>query len=224
VRLKFAVFMLSAAIAGLGGILLAGALGSVSGVNFLITSSLILVMLTVVGGVSYVSGALFGGILVGVGLSALAGTSGGLAKENADLAPMFEALGHLGALAIALTGIGVDKNPSGIVHTICSSYRPLKQARPVLYAGGAVLALLVAINLAGVIGDWSFALLTMLVVFSLPGVAAKMMPEAVLSRAERDEQQHAADTVPERMGLDARLTHEERVELDAALGLEKIHG
>ena len=181
IRLKLGVFMLSAGIAGLGGVLLASAQGSVSGDDFLVTVSLVLVMLTVVGGVSYVSGALFGGIVVGVGLSALNGTSVGLGQQMPDLEPTFEVLAHLGALAIALTGIGVNRNPSGIVHAICSAYRPLRAAPQVVAGGVAAVALLVALNLAGVLGDWSFALLTMVVVLALPGVGARLMPEQVLT-------------------------------------------
>jgi ABC-type branched-subunit amino acid transport system permease subunit len=226
VLLKLGVFMFSAAIAGLGGILLAGAQGSVSGDDFLITASLVLVMLTVVGGVSYVSGALFGGVVVGVGLTALAGTTGGLAENNAALAPTFEVLAHLGGLAIALTGLGVKHNPTGVVHAICSAYRPLSQARPVLYAGAAVLALLVALNLAAVIGDWSFALLVMLAVFSLPGFAARLMPEAVLTPQQMEERDRVRREVPELQGIDGSLSPDERIDLDAALGLrtgDRVH-
>ncbi|MGZ8745211.1 MAG: branched-chain amino acid ABC transporter permease [Nocardioides sp.] len=224
ILLKLGVFMFSAAIAGLGGVLMASAQGSVSGDDFLITVSLVLVMLTVVGGVSYVSGALFGGVLAGVGLTALAGTSSGLATSNEDLAPMFEVLGHLGGLAIALTGLGVRKNPTGVVHAICSAYRPLRQVLPVVYGGVAVLAGLVGLNLAGAIGDWSFALLTMLVVLTLPGVAAKVAPEAVLTAHEIEERERSERDVPELRGLAVPLTADERLELDAALGLERVHG
>ena len=106
-----------------------------SGDDFLITASLVLVMLTVVGGVSYVSGALFGGILVGVGLTALAGTSGGLAASHPDLEPIFEVLAHLGGARHRPDRLGVKHNPTGVVHAICSAYRPLRQALPVLYGG-----------------------------------------------------------------------------------------
>jgi branched-chain amino acid transport system permease protein len=223
ILLKLGVFMFSAAIAGLGGVLMASAQGSVSGDDFLITASLVLVMLTVVGGVSYVSGALFGGVLAGVGLTALAGTSGGLAASHEDLAPMFEVLAHLGGLAIALTGLGVRHNPTGVVHAICSAYRPLRHTPPVLYGGVALLAGLLTLDLAGVIGDWAFALLTMFVVFALPGVAARVAPEAVLTGHEIEERERAAREVPELRGLDAPLTVDERLELDAALGLDRVH-
>jgi branched-subunit amino acid ABC-type transport system permease component len=223
VLLKLGVFMFSAAIAGLGGILHAGAQGSVSGDDYLITASLVLVMLTVVGGVSYVSGALFGGILVGVVLTSLSGTSVGLSETNPDLEPVFGLLAHVGGLAIALTGLGVRHNPTGVVHAICGAYRPLTRARPVLYGGGAAVAALVGLNLAEVIGDWSLALLTMLVVFTLPALAARLMPEAVLTPREIEERERARTDTVERRGLAAPLTIDERIELDAALGLTLGH-
>src|SRR5207248_2061650 len=74
VRLKLSVFMLSAAIAGVGGALMSAQLGSVNLERFDIFLSLTLIMLTVVGGIGYVSGGLFGGILTGVAFVALAST------------------------------------------------------------------------------------------------------------------------------------------------------
>jgi branched-chain amino acid transport system permease protein len=219
IRLKLGVFMFSAAIAGLGGVLIASAQGSVSGDDFLLTSSLVLVMLTVVGGVNYVSGALFGGVIVGVGLSALNGTSAGLGADMPDLEPTFVILGHLGAFAIALTGIGVNRNPSGIVHAISSSYRPLRAAVPVLAGGAGAVALLVVLNLAGALDDWSLALLTMVIVLALPAIGARLMPERVLTAEQLAERAAPRDTSPELLGLDVPLTTDERLELDAGLGL-----
>jgi branched-chain amino acid transport system permease protein len=221
--LKLGVFMFSAAIAGLGGVLHAGAQGSVSGDDYLVTASLVLVMLTVVGGVSHVSGALFGGVLVGVVLTSLAGTSSGLAASNPDLAPVFDLLEHFGGLAIALTGLGVKANPTGVVHAIGHAYRPLANARPVLYGGVGAVALLVVLDLTEVIGDWSFALLTMLVVFLLPALGAALMPQAVLTPMHLEERRRAKLDIVETRGLDAPLTVDERIELDAALGLHTAH-
>jgi hypothetical protein len=219
IRLKLGVFMLSAAIAGLGGILMAAAAGSVSGDNFLIISSLALVMLTVVGGVTYVSGALFGGMVIGVGLSALGTTSSSLALEHPQLESIFVILGHLVALLVALTGLGVNRNPSGMVHALGSAYRPLRDARPVLYAGAVAVAVLVVANLAGLIGDWSLVLLTITVVLALPALGARLMPERVLSADVLEERAAQRRAVPELRALDRRLTTDERLELDAQLGL-----
>jgi branched-subunit amino acid ABC-type transport system permease component len=219
VRLKLSVFMLSAGIAGLGGILMASAVGSVSAENFLIVVSLSVVMLTVVGGVSYVSGALFGGFMVGMGFTLITGTFGNLGMDNPGLEGLFGLLSHFFAFGVALMGIGVNKNPSGVVHQICDGYRPLRNARPVLYAGGAVAAALYAINYAGVIGDWWLAILLFCEVLLLPTVGLMWMPDRMLSPAEQEARAAARPAPPELMGLDGPLTADERFELDALLGL-----
>ena len=81
VKLKLSVFMLSAAIAGLGGILLSAASGSVNATTFIIFVSLALVMLTVVGGIGSVAGAFMGGILAGTAFPALTSTFTNLSTD-----------------------------------------------------------------------------------------------------------------------------------------------
>ncbi|WP_182523893.1 ABC transporter permease subunit [Nocardioides dongkuii] len=220
VRLKLSVFMLSAAIAGLGSILMATAAGSVAPDNFIITASLALVMLTVVGGVSYVSGALFGGFMVGMGFSLINGTFGALAADSAMYSGLFGSLSHLFAIAIALTGIGVNRNPSGLVNDICESYRPLRNAMPVLYVGLAAGAVLLALNLAEVIGDWSLAIGILCVVMLLPVLGRMWMPDRVMTAGElAAHRAKEAEVDPELKALDRPLSAEERYDLDTYLGL-----
>ena len=64
-RLKLSVFALSAAMAGVGGALYAGTLGSVSAERFSFFESLPLLLLTVVGGIGTAAGPLFAGLLIG---------------------------------------------------------------------------------------------------------------------------------------------------------------
>ena len=63
-RLKLAVFALSAAMAGVGGALYAGTLGSVAPERFAIFESLPLLLLAVVGGIGSAAGALFAGLIL----------------------------------------------------------------------------------------------------------------------------------------------------------------
>ncbi len=64
--------MLSAGIAGLGGILMSSAIGAVSNENFSIMISLTVLMLTASSpGIGYVTGALFGGLMAGVGFAVI---------------------------------------------------------------------------------------------------------------------------------------------------------
>lgn len=220
VRLKLSVFMLSAAIAGLGSILMVTAVGSVAPDNFVIIASLALVMLTVVGGVSYVSGALFGGVMVGMGLGLINGTFGGLAAGSEMYGGLFESVKHIFALLIALAGVGINRNPSGLVNDICESYRPLRHARPVLYAGAAVGLVLLALNWVEVIGDWTLAIGIFCGVMLLPVVGRIWMPEKVLTPMELAEHRERAAVVPpELRALDKPLDPEERYDLDTYLGL-----
>jgi branched-chain amino acid transport system permease protein len=97
---KLQVFALSAAIAAIGGVLLAGLRGSAGANDFTMFSSLPLVLLAVLGGITAVSGALVGGLVL-AGLPVLA-----------------EEISGLEALAILLPGlIGVTlaRYPHGIV-------------------------------------------------------------------------------------------------------------
>ncbi len=136
VRLKLGVFTLSSAIAGLGGLFMASAMGSVSNESFSIMVSLSLLMLTVVAGIGYVSGALFGGLLSGVGFAVIMASFSNLASAQPELSGLWTFLGHVAAVSPALIGIGVAANPSGSVHQMVEGYRSLANAKPVL-AGGA---------------------------------------------------------------------------------------
>jgi branched-chain amino acid transport system permease protein len=97
---KLQVFALSSAIAAVGGVLLAGLRGSAGASDYTMFSSLPLVLLAVLGGITAVSGALVGGLVL-AGLPVLA-----------------EEVSGLEALAILLPGIiGVTlaRRPDGIV-------------------------------------------------------------------------------------------------------------
>src|SRR5581483_7681338 len=138
VKLKVSVFTLSAAIAGLGGILMAQAYGSVTSDNFIIFISLSLMMLTVVFGIGYVSGALLGGVMSGVGFALVVATFNSLAEHHASFHGLYATLAHIAAVSPALIGIGVGRSPSGAVPDIIESYRPLRNARPVIVGGVAL--------------------------------------------------------------------------------------
>ncbi|GGO72747.1 ABC transporter permease [Nonomuraea cavernae] len=221
VRLKFGVFMLSAAIAGLGGVLMSTAAGSVSGENFAIMAGLSLVMLTVVGGIGYVSGALFGGLMSGVGFVIIIGTFNDLARATPEMATIYQTLGQVVLVATALIGMGVGKNPSGLVHDLFDGYRTLRGARPVLAGGAAAGAVLYLLALTGVIGNWWFAILTALLVMTLPALGRALMPRAVLTEEELARRRSVP---PELAGIDEPYTDELRDRLDQELGLPAREG
>ncbi|MEU8799346.1 ABC transporter permease [Spirillospora sp. NPDC048819] len=212
VRLKLSVFMISAAIAGLGGVLMSSATGTVAEENFSFIGSLSLLMLVVVAGIGYISGALFGGLMAGVGATVLVATFGDLALENEGMATVYDALGHLVLVGTALVGMGVGRNPSGFVHDVIEGYRSMRRARPVLYGAGAFGAVLYVLALTGVIGTWTFALIALCAVMLLP----------VFGRMYLDEGRRDRPTPLELIGVDEPYTDELRARLDRELGLPAL--
>ncbi|MFD0899749.1 branched-chain amino acid ABC transporter permease [Actinomadura sediminis] len=213
VRLKLGVFMISAAIAGLGGILMSAATGTVAQENFAFTVSLSLLMLVVVAGIGYISGALFGGLMAGVGGAVLVGTFGDLALEHEGPADIFTALGHLVMVLTALVGMGVGRNPSGVVHDVVEGYRAMRGAKPLLYGAAAFGAVLYVLAVTGVIGSWTFSLIALCVVMLLP----------VVGRAYLEEGRKRG-TPLELLGVDEPYTDDLRARLDQELGLPVTAG
>ena len=177
IKLKLSVFMISAAIAGLGGILLSSASVSVNGDTFIIFISLALVMLTVVGGIGNVSGALMGGILAGTAFQALTSTFSNLSTD-AGGGGFWSVMANLSLVAPALIGVSLGRNPSGAVPDIIRRYKPLWQAKGVLLLG--VMAEIVAylLVLTKVMGNWWLVLATALIAIALPAVGRLVEPEA----------------------------------------------
>ncbi|QNG19776.1 ABC transporter permease [Rhodococcus triatomae] len=208
VTLKLGVFMASAAIAGLGGVFMSIAMGAVSLESFSITVSLSLLMLTVVAGIGYVSGALFGGIMAGVGFAVIMASFANLARAQPELEGLWTTLGHIAAVSPALIGIGVGKNPSGIVHDVIEGYRRVRSQRRVLVAGGAVVAFAYALALGGLLDNWWFATIAIVTVFALPVVGEMVASSAATVRVP-----------PEQIGLSVPYSEQVRGQLDRELGI-----
>ena len=108
-RTKLAVFTLSAAIAGLGGALYGAQLNSISSTTFAFLQSLPIVLLAVIGGIGAVGGALFG--------------AGAYALTFLILPQLVPSIASYFALAPALAGISLGKNPNGAVNEIARNLR-----------------------------------------------------------------------------------------------------
>ena len=118
---KFQVWILSAAIAGLGGALFATALGSASTQDFQMLTGLPQLLLVVVGGVAVVSGALLGGFLLQsftwyteLFPSVIVSVFGWFSFN------LFEVLERIGP---GIAGIGVGRQPNGIIPTTGAKLR-----------------------------------------------------------------------------------------------------
>jgi hypothetical protein len=179
VKLKLSVFMLSAAIAGLGGILLSAETGTVNANTFLIFISLALVMLTVVGGIGSVAGALMGGILAGTAFTALTSTFQNLSTDHGG-GGFWSVLANLSLVAPALIGVSLGRSPSGAVPDIVASYRPLWRVKGVLALGVAAEALAYLLVLTKVMGNWWFVLATAAIALALPPIARAVQPDAFI--------------------------------------------
>jgi branched-subunit amino acid ABC-type transport system permease component len=218
IKLKLSVFMLSAAIAGLGGILMSAALTSVTPDHFSVFVSLALLMLVVVAGITYVSGALLGGLLAGVGFTLAVATFNALSLKHLTLHGIFATLAHIAAVAPALIGIGLGRSPSGSVHDVVESYRRLRDVKGVLVAGAAAEAALYLLALGGSLTNWWFAILTVVLGMLLPVFGQMVKPEAFFG--EEEVARRRAEVPLELVGIDAPYTRQLRDQLDRALGLE----
>jgi branched-chain amino acid transport system permease protein len=176
VKLKLSVFMLSAAIAGLGGILLSVATGSVTSDTYIIFISLALVMLTVVGGIGSVAGALMGGVLAGTAFTVLSSTFTNLATEHGG-GGFWNFMANLSLVAPAAVGISLGRNPSGAVRQIVTSYRPLWQVKPVLALGVAAEVVVYLLALTKVMTNWYFVLATVIIAVATPGIGRLVRPD-----------------------------------------------
>ncbi|MET0902825.1 MAG: ABC transporter permease [Acidimicrobiales bacterium] len=192
-RLKLSVFALSAAMAGVGGALYAGTLGSVSAERFSLFESLPLLLLTVVGGIGTAAGPLFTGLLLGGFPIAIA---------------TWPFLGNLNRVLPGTMGVALGRNPNGAVRDIGARYAVLREVRFALV--GLVVSLVVVSGLAvaGSITGWGllFSAVAALVIWPL-------VAEATIRR--RVEKPPALEWA----GIDRVLTVSEVRELDAALGL-----
>jgi branched-chain amino acid transport system permease protein len=157
---RLAVFMLSAGIAGLGGALYGMQLGTVAPERFNLITGLPLFMLVVVGGAGLVGSALFAGFSL-YGLIPLTSALGTLVAKINTVTP-------------GLTGIGLGRNPSGVLPIISGRLAALKANRPVLLGMFGVMAGAYGLRLADVIANPPF-FWGVLVVFVLASEGAALM-------------------------------------------------
>jgi branched-subunit amino acid ABC-type transport system permease component len=224
VSLKLSVFMLSAAIAGVGGALMTAQIGSANIDRFDIFLSLSLLMLTVVGGIGYVSGALFGGLAAGVLFVTLQNTFDKLGVDHPDLEGLFEFLANLTLVLPALMGVSIGRNPTGAVERIVVDFEPVRRVRPVLV--GAIAAVGAGYLLArnGAISNWWFVVIVLAVVAAMPAAARTLAPAADATpgtAAPAAPGAGARGDVPlELVGVSRPYTAADGAMLDAALGLD----
>jgi branched-chain amino acid transport system permease protein len=225
VTLKLSVFMLSAAIAGVGGALMTAQIGAANIERFEIFLSLSLLMLTVVGGIGYVSGALFGGIAFGVLFVALQNTFDKLGADHTDLEGLFEFLANLTLVLPALMGVSIGRNPTGAVEKILVDFAPVRRVKPVVVTGIAAVGVAYVLARNETISNWWLIVITMVVIGAMPLAARKLAPEAFAGAGDGAGGAAAlpaaaqADLPLELVGVTRPYTVADREMLDAALGV-----
>lgn len=137
---KVAVFALSAGIAGLGGALFGMQQQAITADQFSLVAGLPIFLIAVVGGLGMVGNGLFAG-------TAFVGPINALVA----VAPWAQ---NFVALLPGLAGLGLGRNPAGVVPSIRSGWEPLGRRRVVLAVLVAGLALAWALRLLGVINGW----------------------------------------------------------------------
>jgi branched-chain amino acid transport system permease protein len=193
-RTKLLVFTVSAAMAGVGGALYGATLGTVSPDRFNFFESLPLLLLAVVGGIGSAGSAIFAGLVLY-----------GIPLVSASIA-WFE---NIGRVLPGAMGIGLGKNPNGVVPDVAERFSPLRRATAILAVMLlAIVGLVVAAKLE-ILDNWTFA-------FAVGGVI-------VLASAIADRKRLIGeDEEPlEWVGIDRPFTADDVRKLDAELGLER---
>jgi branched-chain amino acid transport system permease protein len=155
---RLSVFMLSAAIAGLGGAIYATMLSSIGPNNFDFFTGLPIFMLVVVGGAGFVGGALLAGV--------------SLAGFLPFLSSVWSGFANIETMLPGLAGIGLGRQPSGAAPQFTAGFAPLRDDTPVLVSMLGGLGLVWVLRLTGVIANWPMVLLFVAVVLAALGAVA----------------------------------------------------
>jgi branched-subunit amino acid ABC-type transport system permease component len=212
-RLKLSVFTLAAAIAGFGGALHASNLRTIQeDYPFTIWEGLALFMLTVVGGIGYISGALIGGLIYACAFVVMSDFWGKLADDWASFRWLFTVLQDFFLLlGPALAGIGLGKNPSGIASQFFKGFNLLKRKsnRTILILGSTGIVGVWLLRVVEVIDGWTFLLIGLPILLLMP----------VLGEANIRSEETVNDFPLELAGIEYEMPIELVQELDEKIGL-----
>jgi branched-chain amino acid transport system permease protein len=214
VRMKLSVFMLSAAIAGLGGCLFAQEIGAVTSDRFSLFESMTMLMLLVVAGAGYVSGGFVAGLLYGGVFVAMQAVLVRLAQDYHAFHGWLLWLAQFTTVLPALIGVGLGRNPAGFLDDAFRSWRVLISRTLPLFLGGVVVeAVLWLLALRHTIDNWTFVLVTAVVVVGLPQAGAAINRTRAAT--------HKTDDVPlELVGIERPFTADDLRVIGRALGTE----
>jgi branched-chain amino acid transport system permease protein len=194
-RTKLLVFSVSAAMAGVGGALYGATLGTISPDRFSFFESLPLLLLVVVGGIGSAGGAMFTGLVLY-----------GIPLVSASIAWF----ANIGRVLPGAMGIGLGKNPNGVVPDTAERFSPLRRATGILIGLIVIIVALVVAAKLELLDNWTFS-------FAVVGVI--IVASAI---ADRERLLGEAEEPLEWVGVDRPYTLDDVRRLDAQLGLERV--
>lgn len=221
VRLKLSVFALSSAIAGVGGVFYVGIVGTANEDSFVIFASLPIVLLLVVAGIGYVSGAFAGGILTGVFFVMMSDVFGKLSTDYSSFEWLFNDVikNFFFFVGPAFAAITLASNPGGFLNDMFDNYRPLttRKGLPMLGVWTIFQGLFYWSLSLQWVGMWTFMLISLGVVLALPAIAQALVPSLYVDEEVLRKQKEA--TQLELIGIDRDFTREDIASIDSALKL-----
>jgi branched-chain amino acid transport system permease protein len=204
---KVAVFALAAGIAGLGGALYSMQQGAITSTQFSFEAGLPIFLLAVVGGLASVGSGLFAGSFLIGPINALIAVAPGLQNFT--------------ALLPGLAGIGLGRNPDGVVPYMRRDWAPVLRHRIALALALAVSAALWVLRLAGAVNGYvlfwgvaAAAVVLRLYIATRPQPLAEPSTEAQPSAEAQPAQ---APVPPEWLGLRREWRPEDEEVLDRAI-------
>jgi branched-chain amino acid transport system permease protein len=210
-RARLSVFMLSAAIAGLGGAIFATQLSAITPSNFDFFTGLPIFMMVVVGGAGYVGGALFAGV--------------GLQGFLPLITKLWPAFAKWSTITPGLIGISLGKQPSGAAPQFSEGLAELRDDTPVLVAMLGGLTIAWVLRLVGVYAGWGMVLV-MGIVFVAAALTARKRatsPAPAELAAVAAGVTDAEVVVPlEWVGVTVPWTADRLAEVDRGLNLEEF--
>ena len=209
-RTRLAVFALSAAIAGIGGAVMAGSQQSAAQDGFSFFAGLPILLIMVVGGTSLPGSAVMAGLVL----------AGDAVMTMTPFAPLFSTSSDnvIRSIAIGTAALGLARNPNGSLTGLREAFAPVGAQTKVLAGLLGSVALAWALCLAGLIGETTLGWVLTVLLLAAPATAGLLIKR----RAARDEPAAPPPELsaePELLGLTVPFRPQDIAALDGILRL-----
>ena len=201
------VFMMSAAIAGIGGAMFAMGVQNADATRFDFIAGLPILLMMVIAGLHTPGAALAAGMFLG----------------GPALANLFPSLPQLTGIMVGLAGVGLGRNPNGFIQAdLRPQWAPLRETPRLLVAGVAAALAVWGLRVTGAIDNWGWAIMMVVVLVVLPNTARLVVRRraAHADSAPPDRDRALGLSAPvELLGLSAAYRPHDVAVLDRVLAL-----